>query len=118
MTQPLFEKNETLREEINAATHSLLQIARESCYNSISDNVQYVLQIADQKLENGNFYQQFKLKKKLIQSSPRLQSEALLNQLYSIYDQIHQMDLYIHKAEKRLTLVEVNVTGWPGQTIV
>jgi len=95
----------TLYSNLSNATISLLEIARKSSWNRITDNCLYITS----EIENSaqNFCDLHKSRKQENdQKVPRSLAEVL-PQLLSLFDNLHDINLYVYRAERNVTIIEI-----------
>lgn len=88
---------DNLSHAIQEATIKLLELAREHSWNKISSNVKYVLQKikADTIIDKNNLL--------------KLDSEFIIEELISEFENIHLIELFILKASKKETIVLIEI---------
>ncbi len=98
--------SETLETDIKEMTDKLIQLARDHCWNEISDNCLYILsEIKDDGHENlfeqrANRIKENKLKE------PKSLKEATAA-LLDIYHKLYDINFYVYKAQKSTTIIEI-----------
>ncbi len=101
---------ENLKQNIEQATTLLLQMARDLCWNNIKDEVKYVIKKVNLEVESTeNFHTRNKRRKKVLNQEKRLILDSTIKELSSDFDNIYLIELYIFKAEKKETIVEIEV---------
>ncbi|PKP20337.1 MAG: hypothetical protein CVU05_09380 [Bacteroidetes bacterium HGW-Bacteroidetes-21] len=97
---------ETFEIEIKDLTHKLIEMARDFSINKISDNCLYILsQINNDGSNNLN-----EIRKARIQSNEKKTPKRLneiTSDLFSIYSDLYDINLYVYKAKSNLTLIEI-----------
>ncbi|WP_413669235.1 hypothetical protein ACEN9X_04260 [Mucilaginibacter sp. Mucisp86] len=95
----------TLHNNLSDATISLLEMAREASWNTITDNCLYVTS----EIENST--QDFcDLHKSRKQKNDQKIPQSLADvtpQLLSLFDNLHDINLYVYKAERNVTIIEI-----------
>jgi hypothetical protein len=98
-------KKENLYNEISKAVESLLKLARGISFNSISDNCQFI--ISEIKHSDKNFFEQNKIRKtENDKKTPKPLNEIII-ELEKLYENLYDINLYIYKAEKNSTIIEI-----------
>ncbi len=98
-------KKESLYTELSEAVQSLLKLARESSYNNISDNCFFI--ILETKHDYINSFERNILRKI---ENKRKKAKTLLkitDELEFLYPNIYDVHLYIYKAKKNSTIIEI-----------
>jgi hypothetical protein len=104
-------KSDTIKIDILNASNSLLTIARDLTHNSISDNFVFIIRIVDKDFNKiSSFYERNKLRNIINNSKPVLTIDNATKELENIFDQIHEINLYIYKSENIKTIIEIEVT--------
>ncbi|MGE3800105.1 MAG: hypothetical protein AB7H80_03725 [Candidatus Kapaibacterium sp.] len=97
---------ETLETEIEQMTVALFQIARSRSWNKISDSCSYIIsEIKESDLRTGSQFRRARRKANDVKSPMALQQAA--DELRSIYYNLHDVNLYIYKAVRTHTIVEI-----------
>lgn len=99
-------KKESLHKEIANAVQSLLQLARDASFNTISDNCNYILS----EIKNGdkNFFDQNKIRKTENDKKTPKPLTDIIVELESLYPNLYDVNLYVYKAGKNSTLIEIS----------
>lgn len=109
MEKKVFTK-QNLQQNIDEATILLLKMARDVCWNNIKDEVKYVIKRVNLGVERTeNFHNRDKLRKEVLNKKERLTLDSAIQELSSDFDNIYLIELYIFKAEKKETIVEIEV---------
>ncbi|WP_289665934.1 hypothetical protein [Flavobacterium panacagri] len=96
----------SIEEKIKNLTTQLLELARLKCWNTISNNLVFILSNISE-IEGENFFTQRINRNKLNENKiPKNFTEAITD-LKEIYDLIYDINLYIYKAEKEQTIIEI-----------
>jgi hypothetical protein len=98
---------ESLPEQIGDATTSLLKLARESCWNNISDNCRFILSEIKEDSSVKNFIELRGLRKTINDKKHPEPLDNILPRLLSIYANLHDINLYIYRSSKNLTIIEI-----------
>ena len=101
---------ENLNRQIKEATNTLLEMAKEHSWNKISSNVRYVIKKVKTEITEGeNLFQTNRIRKRLLSLKERLNLESAIKQLKSEFENIYLIELYIFKASKKETIVEIEI---------
>lgn len=103
-----FEKKEMepekLRLDIKNCTTTLLAMARDHCWNMITDEVVYIIsEIKDDEETRQKGMENRRSKDKL----ESMDFDRMSSQLATIYPKVHDINLYVHRAEQHRTIVDV-----------
>ncbi len=105
---------ETLKEEIQQAVPKLLEIARDSCWNKLSENLVYI--VSEIPNTTTDFKNEAKIRKKLNDRMIPMSFDQAINQLLSLYDNLYDINLYIYKANKNNTIIDIRY--YPKSSLV
>ena len=100
MTKDRFEQT------VKETSKALLEMARKSCWNSISDNCFYILtniQVDNEKNLREQDTERIKMNKKKVPE----RVDWAVNELYEIYSNLYDINFYIYRAEKERTIIEI-----------
>jgi len=97
---------ENLDQQIREATNLLLEMAREHSWNNISNNLKFIVKIITR---NENSFEPSRLRKKRLGKEKKLDLESAITQLKSNYDNTYLIELYIFKANKKETIVDIQI---------
>lgn len=101
---------QNLQQNIEEATILLLQMAKDLCWNDITDEVKYVIKRVNLGVENTkNFRNRDKERRKILNKKERLTLDSAIQELSSDFDNIYLIELYIFKARRKETIVEIEV---------
>lgn len=100
---------ETLSVTLTHTTASLLKMAREMTWNTISDDVRYVIRITNDVSEEGNVLEQNRMRKRILDAAPELSIEQAATFLLEQYPNLYCIDLYIFMAFRNRTIVEIQL---------
>jgi hypothetical protein len=93
-------------EESLASIHaSLLRMAKEIAYNNISDNCTFILN--EIKNSDTNSFEGVRIRIKENNKQTKVDFEEVVKQLLKIYPNLHDINFYIHKSTKHLTVIDV-----------
>lgn len=94
-----------LEQNLKEATSSLLEIARNSCWNKISDNTSYI--ISEIVNDERNFFDKRIIHKTADERKLPKSLEQITAELKAIYENLYDINLYIYKSEKESTIIEI-----------
>ncbi len=101
---------ENLSQKIKEATSQLIDMAKVHSWNNISSNVKYVIKKVDAEIMEGeDFFETNRIRKKLLSLKERLNLDSAVKQLISEFENIYLIELYIFKASKKETIVEIEI---------
>jgi hypothetical protein len=102
---------DSIKSEIENATQSLLKMAREMSYNNISHNLSFIIhKVDDGYSQVSNYFKKYALRKKINDAKPVLTLEEAINELKNYFEDIYEINLYVYKAEKTKTIIEIEIT--------
>ncbi|EDP70780.1 hypothetical protein FBALC1_08473 [Flavobacteriales bacterium ALC-1] len=90
-----------LEKNLKETTSTLLEMARNSCWNKISDNTSYIMSEIKNDLLNRS------KRKKLNDKKKPKSLEKITAELREIYENLYDINLYIYKSEKESTIIEI-----------
>lgn len=94
-----------IEEEISNLTNQLLELVSLECWNDISNNLVFILSNISETGENALVHRHNRNianQKK----TPKSLNEAV-SDLAKIYDTIYDINLYVYKAEKNRTILDI-----------
>ena len=95
----------SLELNLKEATSSLLELARNSCWNKVSDNTSYI--ISEIVNDNQIFFDK-RVERKNVNDKKNTKSlEQITTALKEIYENLYDINLYIYKSEKESTIIEI-----------
>ncbi|AYL94028.1 hypothetical protein [Mucilaginibacter celer] len=97
---------EAMQQQLTDATVSLLAMARELTWNKISDNCLYI--ISEEEENNLNAKESRKIRKSLNDKKKPEQLSALMPKLNELFPNLHNITLYIYRAEPNKTVIEIS----------
>ena len=98
-------KRENIYKDIEGATKKLLEISKELSFNNISDNCSFIIsEIKGSFSPVKNYYQIRKVEND--KKTPK-SLQGIVNDIEKIYDDLYDVNLYIYKAKRDATIVEV-----------
>lgn len=98
-------ENNTLELNLKKATSSLLEMARNSCWNKISGNTLFI--ISEIKNDGQNFFVLRKIRKKANDKKTPKSLEIVAAELNTFYKNLYDINLYIYKSKKKSTIIEI-----------
>lgn len=98
-------KKESIYKEISDATQSLLRLARDSSFNYISDNCKFI--ISEIKHSDKNFFEQNRIRKTVNDKKTPKPLTDIIGELESMYATLYDINLYVYKASKYSTIIEI-----------
>lgn len=90
---------------LKEATSTLLEMARNSCWNYISQNTSYI--ISEIKNDSRNFKIQRIEKNKVNRKKKPVSLQKVTSELKSIYEDLYDINLVIYKSQKDKTIVDI-----------
>jgi hypothetical protein len=98
-------KKESIYTEISNAVQRLLKLARDSSFNDISDDCMFI--ISEIKHSDKNFFEQYKIRKLINdKKTPKILTD-MIGELESLYANLYDVNLYVYKASKYSTIIEI-----------
>jgi hypothetical protein len=98
-------KKESLFTDLTNTKNSLLQMARNVSYNSISDNCLFILSEIPNVLHDAEIQRKIRVKENRVKKPVEL--IKLIPDLEILYPTLHDINLLIYKAEKNLTIIDI-----------
>ncbi|WP_281234626.1 hypothetical protein [Flavobacterium gelatinilyticum] len=97
-----------IEQEIQNLTNSLLEMVNTYCWNTISKNVVYITSnISETDIAGENaFVHRRNRNTANKKKTPKSFNEAIAD-LEKIYDSVYDINLYVYKAEKKLTILDI-----------
>jgi len=86
---------------LKEATSTLLGMAKNSCWNKISDNTSYIIS------ETKNDLLKRTERKKINNKKKTKSLEQIKVELKDIYENLYDINLYIYKSKKDTTIIEI-----------
>lgn len=96
---------ETLKSEIQLAITALLEMAEETCTNTLSYNLTYL--VSEIKSNHLNFAEERKIRIRENNSKRPISFNQAIDQLLNQYDNLYDISLSVHKAKKNQTIIDV-----------
>jgi len=98
---------ENLESSLKEATKKLLNLARDICWNKISDNTTYIIsEIEDIEIPN-DFYKSLLARKEANSKKTPKSIEEITIDLNLIFENLYDINLHIYKSEKYKTITEI-----------
>lgn len=97
---------ENLKENIEICIVNLKRLAQIHCWNKISPNLAFIISDFNE-FERSNFFEQRKVRNKINKSKPILSLDAVIEILNKEYKDLYDINLYIFKASKKETIIEI-----------
>ena len=94
----------TLQQDLQQCTTSLLAIARDHCWNKFSDEVVFI--ISEIEDDEGGWPKKFESRRKKDRLEP-MAFDVMIGRLEERYPEIHDINLFIHRAEKHRTIIDI-----------
>ena len=94
-----------LHNQIEEAVPKLLAMAKEMTWNKLSDNCKFIL--TEIKESQEDFHVQRQLRKQENDKKIPVSLQVLMPTLQSLYDDFYDINLYIYKATKKLTIIDI-----------
>ena len=94
-----------MEQNIKKALPQLLKMARDHCWNTISDHCLFIL--SEIKNDEEDFSDQRVARKKVYEKKVPKSFEEIMDDLKLIYDDLYDVNLYIYKALKDKTIIEI-----------
>tara|TARA_R110000751_G_scaffold289097_1_gene395301 strand:+ start:55 stop:609 length:555 start_codon:yes stop_codon:yes gene_type:complete len=95
-----------LQEKIRKATSSLIDMAKDMCWNKISENCEYIMSEIDESI-GKNFFERAKIRKKINDRKSPKSLSGIVADLTSIYENLYDINLYIYKSLPNKTIIEI-----------
>lgn len=95
-----------LEENIKLTVSSLEILIKEKCFNKISNNYLYILSNIND-FENTNFHEQKKISNRINNKKTPVKIDHALKVLSEIYSDLYDVNLYVFKAKKNITVIEI-----------
>lgn len=95
----------TLQHELEAATSRLIALAIDLTWNTISNNCKFIL--SEITNTEKNFFEQQRIRKKENDKKNSVALQDIIPALQNLYSNLYDINLYIYRAEKKLTIIEI-----------
>ncbi|MCD2258937.1 hypothetical protein [Psychroserpens luteolus] len=99
-------KKEDLKSDLEDATMRLLQLARQTCWNTISSNAVYIISEIEKNPKDIHI-NTLKSRKKKNDKKTVKSLEQITQDLNNIYDNLYDINLYVYKSTTRYTIIEI-----------
>lgn len=96
---------ETLRSEIQSAITALFKLAEETCTNSLSHNLCFL--VSEIKPDYTRFKEERKIRIRENNSKTTISFNEAISQLLDQYDNLYDINLYVHKAKRNQTIIDI-----------
>ena len=94
-----------LEQNLKEATSTLLEMAKNSCWNKISNNTSYIIS-EKVNIEQNSF--QKRIERKKANNKKKTKSlEQITAKLKDIYENLYDINLCIYKSQKENTIIEI-----------
>ncbi|PWK80316.1 hypothetical protein LX99_00781 [Mucilaginibacter oryzae] len=100
-----FITKENLQQLLEKTSNALLSMARDHCWNKISDNSLYI--ISEDSDTELNSFARNKIRKLVNDKKTPQQLSALMPRLNDVYSDTYEFNLYIYKAKRDKTIIEI-----------
>jgi hypothetical protein len=98
-------KEEDIYKDLTAATKSLLDLARDLCFNDINDNCLYIISEIRNSEKNFQELNRIRIKENSLKTPKPLVD--ILPGLEALYSNFYDVNLYVYKADKQATIIEI-----------
>lgn len=95
----------TLYNQIEEAVPGLLRMAKEMTWNKLSRNCKFILTEIIESQEN--FHLQRQMRKQGNDKKISVTLPELMPTLHSLYNDLYDINLYIYRATKRVTIIDI-----------
>lgn len=90
---------------LKEATSSLLEIARNSCWNKISNNTSYI--ISEIVNDERNSFDKRIERRKVNDKKKAKSLDQIIVELRDVYNDLYDVNLYVYKSKKANTIIEI-----------
>lgn len=97
--------SDTLQNDIEQSIHSLFGLANELTWNKLSTNCKFIL--TEIKVDENNFHELGLVKKIENEKKQPVTLQEIMPTLQKLYDNLYDINLYIYKATKDMTVIEI-----------
>lgn len=98
-------KKENIYTELTASSKLLLNLARDLSFSYISDNCLYIITKISDNAKNFHDRNKIRLKENSLKVPKSL--SQILPDLEALYSNFYDVNLYIYKADKQVTIIEI-----------
>ncbi|WP_298782758.1 hypothetical protein, partial [uncultured Polaribacter sp.] len=95
-----------LQEKIRKATSSLIDMAKDMCWNKISENYEYIKSEIDESIGKNSF-ERAKIRKKVNDKKTAKSLSEIVSELNAIYENLYDINLHIYKSLPNKTIIEI-----------
>lgn len=95
-----------LYKELEEATAKLLEMAHDSCWNTISDNCEFILTEINEDKES-NYYDERKLSRTENLNKTPTTLKQVVDELQNIYLKLYDVNLFIFHSMKHKTIIDI-----------
>ena len=99
-------KKAELKNKIQEATSSLIDMATDICWNKISRNCEYIMSEIDESI-GKNFFERAKIRKRINDKKAPKTLSGVVMELTNIYENLYDINLYIYKSLTNKTIIEI-----------
>lgn len=96
----------SLENKISDSTSKLIDMATDICWNEISRDCLYIMSEIDETI-GENYFERNKIRKKVNQSLIPKSLQEITQDLILLYENLYDINLYIYKASKNRTIIEI-----------
>jgi hypothetical protein len=94
-------EKKNLEQNLRKSTSSLLEMARNSCWNKISENTSFIISEIKNEVPNES-------ERKIANDKKKPKSlKKISTKLKVFYENIYDINLYIYKSKKESTIIEI-----------
>lgn len=108
-------KRENIHKDIADAVKSLLKMARDSSINKISDNCSFIISEIKHSADNGDDLNKIR-KSENDKKTPKSLADIVAD-LDKLYPDLYDVNLYVYKADKNSTIIEIQYFPRSSQDI-
>lgn len=98
--------SESIKDDINTVLEKLLKLAKDRCWNTISSNIRFIVTDFNE-LTGTNLFERRISGNRVKNSKKLLSLESAVAILRKDYDDLYDINLYIFKAFKNETIIEI-----------
>ena len=99
-------KKKSLHKDIDKATTKLLEMARNSCWNKISNNCEFILSEIDDT-RASNFFEERKFRKSENINKKAITLKQATDELKEIYTNLNDVNLHIFRSMNNKTIIDI-----------
>lgn len=105
---------ENLEKDLKDATSKLLELARESAWNTISDECLYIISETRDDIAD-DFFTLKKIRKQENEKKTPVPLRQIITELENFYDDLYDVNLFIYRSLPNTTIVEIQY--YPKSTL-